>query len=412
MFRIKLLIIGLLGATMFLTSCDEDGLGGGTGGGGNVDAPFLETNITFDSTVEPGQVFRIQIDALANVAQLRAVEVSRDGFSLTPDEFDNLDIADGDEQNPQLLFGADKDALTWTFEFVAPVDESIFTYEFIVSDDNGLESVTSVNITVEGVLEVVNPTITLMNSSTIEAPAGTLVQVNAEAVMGTNELVSVSVWEDGDLIMDLERIRFANVDFSDNPMPLFAPDTEGFTEGIIIRTIAGTHNYIIRVSDTDGNNADAEFTITEASTGTALDNVFEFVLFSNASGPNLGGLDLDNGVAVPSASADAEIRDLGIDTNQPVASNWIQRVEAVNGSTLRVVNLDNLPDGFTFDGVSTKEEVADAFNSGVDADPSPVLQAGDLLAVASPTNIYIMRVDEVNITDGDNEDNYLFSIKF
>jgi hypothetical protein len=421
MLRIKLFIIGLLGVTMLFTSCDPDSTGGGgTGGGGtNANAPSVSifddgtgTSLTFDSTVEPGQVFRIAVDALAIEAQLRAIEVSRDGFSLTADEFDNLNITDADEQNPQLLFGTDKDLFTWTYEFTAPEDEGSYFYDFIVSDDAGLESVASLTITVEGVLEVINPTITLMNSATIEAPAESLVQVNAEAVMGTFDLASVSVWEDGDLISDLTRIRFANIDFEANPRPLFDPNTTGFTEGIIIRTIAGTHDYIIRVTDTEGNNADVAFTISEASTGTALENQFDFVLFSNASGPSLGGLDLDNGVAVPSASADAEIRDLGIDTNQPAATNWIQRVEGVNGSDLRVVNLANLPDGFTFDGVSSKEEVAEAFNSGTAADPSPVLQVGDLLAVSSFTNIYIIQVDEVNVTDNDNEDFYRFSIKF
>ena len=422
MLRIKLFIIGFLGAAMLFTSCDEDTLGGGGttgGGGGNANAPSVTvfddgsgTTLTFDSTVDPGQVFRVAIDALSIEAQLRAIQVSRDGFSLTPDEFDNLNITDADEQNPQLLFGTDKDLFTWTYEFVAPEEEGSYFYDFLVSDDAGLESVASITITVEGVLVVEDPTISLMNSSTIDAPAGSLVQVNAEAVRGTNELVSVSVWEDGSLISDLTRIRFANIDFEANPRPLFAPNTDGFTEGIIIRTIAGTHDYVIRVTDTDGINADVAFTITESVTSTALENQFDFVLFSNASGPSLGGLDLDNGVAVPSASADAELRDLGIDINQPAATNWLQQVEGVNGSDLRVVNLANLPDGFTFGGVTSKEEVADAFNSGSASNPSPALQVGDLLAVSSLTNIYIIQVDEVNVTDNNNDDFYRFSIKF
>ena len=44
--------------------------------------------------------------------------------------------------------------------------------------------------------------------------------------------------------------------------------------------------------------------------------------------------------------------------------------------------------------------------------PSPVLQVGDVLAAASPTAIYIMQVDEVNVTAADNNDFYRFSIKF
>jgi len=135
-------------------------------------------------------------------------------------------------------------------------------------------------------------------------------------------------------------------------------------------------------------------------------------LVSNASGPSNGGLDLDEGTAVPSASEVAEIRDLGIDTNQPASSNWIQQVEAVNGAELRVVNLSNLPDGFTFEGVNSKEQVQDAFNTGAVTAPSPILQAGDLLAVSSPTNLYIIKVENVVVTDADNNDYYEFSIKY
>jgi len=399
------------------TGCDPDGTGTGTNP--TVNSPFVEifddgsgTNLTFDSTVEPGQVFRVQIDALSNEAQLRDIQVLQNFFSLGTDEFDNLNIDDADEQNPQLLFGTDKDAFNWTFEFVAPETEGDFVYDFEVTDDAGLTSTATINITVFQTIPDTPPTLILNGPATIDSPAGSLVQINVEAVAGNNPIASVSVWEDGALIEDLTRIRFAGVDFEANPLPLVSPQAEGFTEGIIISTIAGNHDYVIRVTDTEENNSDVTFSILETSTGTPLSNQFDFVLFSNASGPNLGGLDLDNGVAVPSASADAEIRDLGIDTNQPTASNWIQQVEGVNGTDLRIVNVNNLPDGFTFDGVTSKEQVTEAFNTGAPSSPTPTLQVGDLLVASSFSAIYIMRVDEVNVTDGDNEDFYRFSIKF
>ena len=232
--------------------------------------------------------------------------------------------------------------------------------------------------------------------------------------MGTHAFESISVWEDGVLIEDTLRLSFMEFNnvFSSNPLPLFSPETEGFTESVFIRAIPGNHDYAIRITDTAGNIADATFSIEETVTSTPLQEEFDFVLFSNASGPDNGGLDLDNGVAVPNDSGDAEIRDLGIDLNLPLATNWIQRVEAVNGSDLRVVDLGMLPDGFTFEDVDSKEMVAAAFNTGTATDPSPVLEVGDILAVSSPNNIYILRVDEVNVTDNNNDDFYRFSIKF
>ena len=421
MLRIKLFIIGFIGAAMLFTSCDEDGTGGGIGGGGNADAPFVfifddgsGTNLTFDSTVEPGQAFTVQIEATSNVAQLRAVEVLLGGSSLTPDEFDNQQIDDGDEQNPQLLFGADKDAFNWTFGFIAPELEADYTYDFVISDDDGLASTVTINVTVLQTVPDTPPSLTLNGPVVLESLVGTLNSFNITAVAGTNNLASVSVWEDQNLITeDLTRIRFMGVDFESNPLPLFAPESEGFSGSvIIIESIAGNHDYVIRVTDTEGNNADVTFTVEEVMVSTPLDEEFEFILVSNASGPDLGGLDLDNGVAVASASGDAEIRDLGIDTNQPAATNWIQRVEPVNGAMLRVVDTSMLPEGFTFDSVDSKELVAAAFNTGTASDPSPVLQTGDILAVASPNNIYIMQVDEVGVTDNDNNDFYRFSIKW
>jgi len=407
------------------TGCDPDGTGGTTGPGPNTGGPTVDfiddvTNatLTFDSTVEPGQVFNIQVDATAGDSDLFTIEAFRDGFSLVAsldpaeDEFDILELDDTDEQNPALLLGDNATGFRWTYQFVAPQEELPYEYSFTVTDGEGLETTVALTITVFQTVPDTPPTLILNGPATLDSPAGSLVQINVEAVTGNNPIASVSVWEDGDLISDLTRIRFAGVDFEANPLPLMSPQSEGFTEGIIISTIAGDHDYVIRVTDTEENNSDVTFSILETSTGTPLSNQFDFVLFSNASGPDNGGLDLDNGVAVPSASADAEIRDLGIDTNQPAASNWIQQVEGVNGTDLRVVNISNLPDGFTFDGVTSKEQVTEAFNTGTPASPTPTLQVGDLLVASSFSAIYIMRVDEVNVTDNNNDDFYRFSIKF
>jgi len=421
MFRIKIIIIAFIGAAMLFTftGCDPDGTGTGTNP--TVNSPFVDifddgsmTNVTGDDTVEPGQVFRVQIDALSNEAQLRDIQVLQNFFSLGTDEFDNLNIDDADEQNPQLLFGTDKDAFNWTFEFVAPEAEGDFVYDFEVTDDAGLTSTATVNITVIQTVADTPASVTLNGTSPFEAEAGNLVSVNITATAGTNSFATLSVWEDGAIIEDTTRLRFLDTaleaQFSTNPLALASPESEGFSGPIFIRSIPGDHDYVIRLTDVDGVDTDVTFSINEIGNATALTSEFDFVLFSNASGPDNGGLDLDNGVAVPSASANAEIRDLGIDTNQPAASNWIQSVEGVNGTDLRVVDINSLPEGF--DAITSKEQITAAFNAGTPASPTPTLQVGDLLVASSFSAIYIMRVDEVNVTDSDNNDFYRFSIKF
>ncbi len=416
MFRIKLFIFGLLGAALFLTSCGEDDILGG--GGVNEDAPTVSFNsdvdlIDFDSDLEPNTTFRVQVSFGSGASDLSAIRVYRDANLLVGQttDYDNLDT-DIDNNPESIVADADKISVTYTYEFTTSSDIGTYNYEFEVEDAAGLKTSNSINITVTEPLEVINPTFTVASNTTVEAPAGTILAFNTSAAKGTYDIASISVWEDGEPITDLTRIRFAGVDFEFNPLPLFSPESEGFDEQVIIRTIAGTHDYVIRVTDTEDNFTDAAFTIVEQMNTTPLQNTFQFVLFSNASGPNVGGLDLDNGTAVSSASADAEIRDLGIDINLPNSSNWLQQVEPVNGSELRIVNLSGLPDGFTFEGVTSKEQVADAFNSGAVTNPSPALQVGDLLAVSSPTNLYILKVEEIVVTDNNNEDYYSFSIKY
>jgi len=418
MFRIKLFIFSLACAGLFLTSCEDDLTGGGgTGGGGAIDAPFVSLVdgldvLSFDSSVTPGADFRVTLDAVSNGAQLKAVELLRDGFSLTTDEFDNEAIADTEEQNPQLLFGTDKDGITWTYGFTAPDVEGSYLYDFEVTDDNDEVSTTSITITVEAPLVVVNPEVTVETNASIMAPANSLVKVNVTGVKGTYDIASIAVWENGSLISDAARLFYNDVVFDSNPLPLFSPDSEGFTSGVTIRTTTGTNSYTIRLTDTEENQADFTFEIVEEMNTTPLQNTFNFVLFSNASGPSLGGLDLDNGVAVSSSSDMAEIRDRGIDLGLPDASNWLQQVEPVNGSELRIVDLAQLPEGFGFAAVTSKEQVAVAFNTGASVASSPALQVGDLLAVSSPTNIYIMQVETVNATTTNNDDYYEFSIKY
>ena len=414
MLRIKLFIFSLLCAGLFFTSCEEDPTGPGTGGG-SVNAPFADLLDEFGGTFTggtftPGATFRVTVDATSNVAQLSAIAVARDGFNLGVDEFDNIDLADADEQNPQLLFGTDKDFVNYTFELTAPDTEGSYLFEFTVTDDDQLQTVSSFTIDVEGV--PTPATIELMSPSTIESPAGSLIKVNVLATAGSLDMESISVWEDGSLITDVSRLRFNDGTWAENPLPLADADRQSLEAGVTVVTMPGDHTYVVRITDTAGTTSDVSFEIIEIMTGTALENVFSFVLVSNASGQGLGGLDIEDGVAVSSSSADAEIRDLGIDLGQPASSNWIQQVEAVNGSELRVVDLAQLPEDFSFASVTFKEQIATAYNTALPVTTSPVLQAGDLLAVGNPDNLYLIEVESVNVTTGDNNDNYEFNIKF
>ena len=419
MLRIKLFIFSLACAGLFLTSCEDDITGGGTGGGA-LDAPFVSLVddldvLSFDATVTPGESFRVRLDALSNGTQLKAVEVLRDGFSLTTDEFDNENIDDTEEQNPQLLFGTDKDGLTWTYAFVAPTDLGSYLYTFDVSNDS--DEVSSVSITIsvdtplEQVLTVSSGSDVISSGTVFNTPDNTALTLNVNAVRGPSEIASISVWENGSTIMDLSRIQFNGENFESNAMPLFSPDTEGFDAAVTLITTTGTNSYVIRITDLDDNSSDFAFDVVGPADTTPLAGEITVVLVSNADGPDNGSLDMSIGAAVSSGSLMADLEDLGID-NGPLATNWMQQIQPVNGAILSIVRLDMLPEGFSYASVNSKEEIEAAFNTGDQVSISPVLQAGDLLTVAADGTFYLMQVDNVIVTTNNNEDQYEFSIKF
>jgi len=415
MFKLKFFIFSLACVGLFLTSCEDD-LGGGTGGGGTANAPFVSLVdgldvLSFDAVVAPGETFRVRLDATSNASELNSVEILRNGFGLTRDEFDNENIEDNDEQNPQRLFGTDRDGFTWTFSTDAPEAEGVYEYSFDVIDADMEVSTASITITVELPLVVDNPSVTVATNPVIIAPANSLVSVNVTGVKGTLDLASITVLENNEIV-DESRLDYNTVDFASNPLPLFSPDTEGFTSNVTIRTTSGTNTYIIRVADTADNVAEFTFDIEEEMNTTPLEDEFLQVLVSNASGPDLGGLDLSAGAAVSSSNMMANIRDLGIDLGLPNATNWLQQIEPVNGARLSVVNLTNLPENFSYTSVSSKEEIEAAFNTGAEVTISPALQVGDLLTAAVDGTFYLMQLDDVVVTTNDNQDRYEFSIKF
>jgi hypothetical protein len=87
-----------------------------------------------------------------------------------------------------------------------------------------------------------------------------------------------------------------------------------------------------------------------------------------------------------------------------------------------------LGENFTFADVKTQEAIVAAYDAGVAladgtsenpscvttavTDVSDVVVAGDIFAVLANGTYYLFQVDEVNPSFGDNDDNYVLSIKY
>ncbi len=405
--------------SMFLTqSCTEDDVPGG--GGGTEGAPFVELLtgtdlVDFSATVEPGASFTVRLDATPDAALLRDLEIFRDGFQA---DAANITIdAISVVNNPQLITGDDKNGITWNITTVAPSDEGVYTYEYDVTDDNNNTSSASVTITIEtgsGGGGTVAPSVELIGSGTFEAEAGSLVSIGMDIQPGDSNLKEIKVLENGFTMTDLSRLYYKDVmrNFDSNPQPVDADDEMGvFPLQILIRTTSGSNSYSIEVTDVSDLSTSIDFTINETTTATPLDAEYTAILVSNADGPNNGGLDLDNGAAVSSSSAMAEVVDQGIDLAQPVASNWIQKIAPANGSVLKFVDLSTTELG-SFANVTSKEDILTAWDAGTDqGGESALVLIGDTFVVNNGGSYYIMTVTDVVATTADNEDYYQFDVK-
>lgn len=407
--------------SLFLTqSCTEDD-GTGGGGGGSQGAPFVELLpgtdlVDFSATIEPNTSFTVRVDATPDANLLRDLEIFRDGFQ---EDVANISIdAISTPNNPQLIIGDDKNGITWDVTIAGPADAGVYTYDFDVTDDGGLTSTTSVTITVDtdgsgGGGGTVAPTLGLIGTETRTANMGELVAIDVDAQIGDSDLKEIKVLEDGFTMTDLDRLYYKEVtrNFETNPQPIDTDDAQGAFFTVYIRATSGNHDYTIELVDQSDLTSSVNVGIQETIASTPLDAEYTAVLVSNADGPNNGGLDLDNGVAVSSSDGMAEIVDQGIDLGQPVASNWIQRIAPANGTILKSVDLSTTELG-SFANVGSKEDVLSAWDSGTDVgSESQVVLIGDTFVANNGDNYYIFTVTDVVTTTADNEDYYQFDVK-
>ncbi len=404
-----------VGVVALLTSCDPD----------IIDPPSQsDPNVTVSNPpsgeIDAGSTFTISVTATPTAENtLKSVAITEDGSNIP---FDRLTI-DGvaASANPILLFGDDQNGFTWSIDIVSHADAGVKQYEVEVTDDGN--NVGEFGFDVTTAINVVNPSLTIDGNMSTMVPAGTLFKLNATLTMETFDLASMTFYQ-GTETIDKSRIEFAGVDIDDNPYMLPSDFADGGEAEIFLRVqeSAGTETYRFVLTDVEGNSGDYSFDIV---TGTPPETL-EGVLFNSAGPTGTGGLDLDTGEGVGSSDAAAELRDEGIDTDEPNATNWIQRISGVNGAEVKalVPGEGNLLESFTFEGITSKESIASLWDNGITfADTnssgtpiSDVVEVGDMFTVKSGDNYYVVLVKEVNlITSGEptdlNKDNYVVDIK-
>lgn len=203
---------------------------------------------------------------------------------------------------------------------------------------------------------------------------------------------------------------------ANNPALLAGDYANGFRWEVGLRTTEAFGDNVFRfvLTDEGGLESEVSLTITTSEAGTELDITEENNVIFNMSGMNMGAFDLDNLEQVSSNSTASELQDNGINTDLPASSNWRQTISPENGATMKVVDRTALGENYDYNNVLTKEEILEAWDSGIGVTGSTdQIQVGDEFVVLSDQGTYfLILVTEVNVTTGDNNDNYVFTVKY
>ncbi|WP_235298684.1 hypothetical protein [Portibacter marinus] len=395
------------GFAFLLTSCDPDG---GIIDPPGEDDPLVSVTGIPSAPITAGSVFTISISGTpTDDNQLKSVAFKEGNQNIS---FSRITV-DGTpaSANPILLFGSDKDGVAWSVDIVAHETVGVEQYEVEFTDEGN--NVGGFTFDVETELVVENPTISIAGEMTVMVPSNSVLLAKTTLGMGTYDLSTLTFYQ-GDNTLDASRVTFGNTAIDNNPFALPSDFADGGEVDIFLRVqeTAGTETYRFVVEDVEGNTAEEVFDIT---TGTNVDTL-DGVLF-NAGGPQgTGGLDLDTGESTNSDDAAAEIRDLGIDLDEPAASNWIQRITGANNATLKAIvpGENGLLESFEFESVGTKEDIVSLYENNsedLDDNTSGTVEAGDIYVVKRDDDYYIFIVREVNVVTTDNSDNYVLDIR-
>lgn len=312
--------------------------------------------------------------------------------------------------NPALIVAAtEKQGFTQDITIAGPSSPGNYSYTFEVRDEAQVTANTSITVTVEltpPALSITTP------SSPTEAGSGSVITLSIDATKGTAGLSTIAVYEN-DTLMNVSRVTFnsngSTTAFTANPE--FTPVTESFQADLDIQVaeMADSVTYAYRVELTDAEGLTASATL-DVLVVNSIDTAYTGVLVYNRSGQRLGGLNLYTGEAIAFNSADAQIRDVGIDINLPADRNWIQKIRAVNAAVLKVPGANQV-ENFSFANTNTRDAIIAAFDNGDTIGDSDKVAIGDVFLVKNNDDYFILEVTNVVVTAADNNDYYEFSIK-
>lgn len=287
------------------------------------------------------------------------------------------------------------------FAFVAMVF-SMFTFTSCTEDDPGTDPK--------------GPSISFVSDvdyldGDAELQAGEFFKVKVSLEGGDELLKSFTIWE-GANQLSTDDFTIEGIAVSNNPQLIVGGADITYDITIMAKSeIGDVTTYAFEVSDEADRTAEVSLAITIAAPPTTPTNVeYTAVVLNNFSGPDFGSLDLDTGNAVSSSDDAGDIRDKGIDINQPAATNWYQQIHPVNGAAMKIPDASQV-ENFSFENANTREMLAAAWDTGADASETDVLAEGDLFLVLIGEDYYLVEVGAISVDAAANGDYYELNVK-
>ena len=411
----KISSLSLLIIVLLFSACEEDTTDPGPGLDPTISLVSGPNYVSSDVTATPGDTltFRVRVDVGDH--QLNAITILEDGSTLPATQqriiYPHISENASDANNPQAILGLDKDGLDWDIRVIMPTIDGNVNYTFRVADTQNNSDEISVNVQ----LAATPPTLSIFGGSSTQAAPGGLFTVVIDVNPGSSQLEKLTIKEEGNNVA-ADRLRYnsalSTAQFADNPLTLLGSLKDGIdNDTIYIRAGMddGVSTYTIIIEDEVGEEISFDLTVL---IGTPIDESYMAILVANADGDTsqLGGLDLDLGVAVKSRSMDAEIVDMGIDTDKVAAENWIQKIKPVNGTILRVLEGTAL-ENFDYDAIITKEAIKSLYEEATEVSESDIVAVDDVFLVFKEDDYFLMVVRNVVVTPTDNTDYYEFDVK-
>ncbi len=393
-------------SVLFIYSCGEDTTGGG---GTNTNNPKVTFggNAGADETVAACQTLTMPLNATKGTNELNGIEVLEDGVKVAADRITFKGSTVGG--NPFLLFGADRAALT-NAELKVKASCNGGTKTISVSIIDALNNKTTVNKKVT--VNATPPTSKYVGPAVVtDVTANTLNNFKFDVIKSGAKIVSVEVQEDSVKIADVSRLQFDGKTFTSNPEVLPATAQDGFIAknvGVRLPAKPGTYKYNFIFRDEAGLSTSQQVTV---SVGTPI-GFTKFGIFWNQSGPNFGGLDLDEGLNVAYTSSLAEIIDTGIDSTQTdKAKNWKQLIRGVNGTEIKLLKrAAEVEITWTLESIKYTDQIKSLFSIGKPVTNQKIAKE-DIIVAKKGDKFYILEVSNVIVTPNDNTDKYEVNIK-